>query len=206
MTVAVHLGGSVGFYSGNVQELLDDVLVSQWLHRVALFCTFCGLFSVCWRVSGVCSVSGLGQVLDAGCQTHQLSAASAQVYERDSMTVAVRLGGNVCFYSGTASMSVSWLKTLLSCMFSFLSWLSCSDLKALKPNIFVSVPRLWNRIYYRVMVKSILLTCRPLCSFAFCCDYLLLLQAPKPNIVVSAPPPLDHLLLCTVSLPAWLIR
>lgn len=24
----VHLGGSVGFYSGNVQELLDDVLVS----------------------------------------------------------------------------------------------------------------------------------------------------------------------------------
>ncbi len=27
MTVAVHLGGSVGFYSGNVQELLDDVLV-----------------------------------------------------------------------------------------------------------------------------------------------------------------------------------
>jgi long-subunit acyl-CoA synthetase (AMP-forming) len=28
MTVAVHLGGSVGFYSGNVQELLDDVLVS----------------------------------------------------------------------------------------------------------------------------------------------------------------------------------
>lgn len=29
MTVAVHLGGSVGFYSGNVQELLDDVLVSN---------------------------------------------------------------------------------------------------------------------------------------------------------------------------------
>lgn len=29
MTVAVHLGGSVGFYSGNVQELLDDVLVSS---------------------------------------------------------------------------------------------------------------------------------------------------------------------------------
>jgi long-chain acyl-CoA synthetase len=28
MTVSVHLGGSVGFYSGNVQELLDDVLVS----------------------------------------------------------------------------------------------------------------------------------------------------------------------------------
>jgi len=27
MTTAVHLGGSVGFYSGNVQELLDDVLV-----------------------------------------------------------------------------------------------------------------------------------------------------------------------------------
>jgi hypothetical protein len=27
MTVSVHLGGSVGFYSGNVQELLDDVLV-----------------------------------------------------------------------------------------------------------------------------------------------------------------------------------
>lgn len=29
MTVAVHLGGSVGFYSGNVTELLDDVLVRQ---------------------------------------------------------------------------------------------------------------------------------------------------------------------------------
>jgi long-subunit acyl-CoA synthetase (AMP-forming) len=29
MTVATHLGGSVGFYSGNVQELLDDVLVSH---------------------------------------------------------------------------------------------------------------------------------------------------------------------------------
>jgi hypothetical protein len=28
MTVATHLGGSVGFYSGNVAELLDDVLVS----------------------------------------------------------------------------------------------------------------------------------------------------------------------------------
>lgn len=28
MTCTVHLGGSVGFYSGNVQELLDDVLVS----------------------------------------------------------------------------------------------------------------------------------------------------------------------------------
>jgi len=36
MTVAVHLGGSVGFYSGNVQELLDDVLVR---HRaVGLWC------------------------------------------------------------------------------------------------------------------------------------------------------------------------
>jgi hypothetical protein len=29
MTTSVHLGGSVGFYSGNVQELLDDVLVSH---------------------------------------------------------------------------------------------------------------------------------------------------------------------------------
>ena len=28
VTVTVHLGGSIGFYSGNVQELLDDVLVS----------------------------------------------------------------------------------------------------------------------------------------------------------------------------------
>jgi long-chain acyl-CoA synthetase len=28
MTTVVHVGGSVGFYSGNVQELLDDVLVS----------------------------------------------------------------------------------------------------------------------------------------------------------------------------------
>jgi acyl-CoA synthetase (AMP-forming)/AMP-acid ligase II len=27
VTVTVHLGGSIGFYSGNVQELLDDVLV-----------------------------------------------------------------------------------------------------------------------------------------------------------------------------------
>jgi hypothetical protein len=27
LTGAIHLGGSVGFYSGNVQELLDDVLV-----------------------------------------------------------------------------------------------------------------------------------------------------------------------------------
>ncbi len=29
LQVSVHLGGAVGFYSGNVQELLDDVLVSN---------------------------------------------------------------------------------------------------------------------------------------------------------------------------------
>ena len=27
LTMTLHLGGSVGFYSGNVQELLDDVMV-----------------------------------------------------------------------------------------------------------------------------------------------------------------------------------
>nr|QIQ49563.1 long-chain acyl-CoA synthetase 5 [Chromochloris zofingiensis] len=56
----------------------------------------------------------------------------AHIYERNNMTVAVHLGGSVGFYSGN-------VQELLD------------DIVALKPQIFVSVPRLWNRIYDRVM-------------------------------------------------------
>eukprot|EP00878_Enallax_costatus_P000737 GHUV01000851.1.p1 GENE.GHUV01000851.1~~GHUV01000851.1.p1 ORF type:complete len:760 (+),score=146.74 GHUV01000851.1:92-2281(+) len=56
----------------------------------------------------------------------------AHIYERNNMTVAIHLGGSVGFYSGN-------VQELLD------------DVLALKPNIFVSVPRLWNRIYDRVM-------------------------------------------------------
>lgn len=54
MTVAVHLGGSVGFYSGNVQELLDDVLVSRWAAGLR-----------CWATQH-CSVFGTIIFLDSG--------------------------------------------------------------------------------------------------------------------------------------------
>lgn len=48
MTVAVHLGGSVGFYSGNVQELLDDVLVSVCCCAArGLFCQVCAHSTGC---------------------------------------------------------------------------------------------------------------------------------------------------------------
>eukprot|EP00775_Hariotina_reticulata_P005555 gene5555-5792_t len=56
----------------------------------------------------------------------------AHIYERNNMTTAVHLGGSVGFYSGN-------VQELLD------------DVLALKPNVFVSVPRLWNRIYDRVM-------------------------------------------------------
>jgi long-chain acyl-CoA synthetase len=56
----------------------------------------------------------------------------AHIYERNNMTTVVHVGGSVGFYSGN-------VQELLD------------DVLALKPHIFVSVPRLWNRIYDRVM-------------------------------------------------------
>ncbi|KAF6256258.1 hypothetical protein COO60DRAFT_1530236 [Scenedesmus sp. NREL 46B-D3] len=56
----------------------------------------------------------------------------AHIYERNNMTVSVHLGGSVGFYSGN-------VQELLD------------DVLALQPHVFVSVPRLWNRIYDRVM-------------------------------------------------------
>lgn len=56
----------------------------------------------------------------------------AHIYERNNMTMVLHLGGSVGFYSGN-------VQELLD------------DVLALRPHIFVSVPRLWNRIYDRVM-------------------------------------------------------
>ncbi|WIA09659.1 hypothetical protein OEZ85_009046 [Tetradesmus obliquus] len=56
----------------------------------------------------------------------------AHIYERNNMTVAVHLGGSVGFYSGNVTELLD-------------------DVLALQPQLFVSVPRLWNRIYDRVM-------------------------------------------------------
>jgi len=58
----------------------------------------------------------------------------AHIYERNNVTVTVHLGGSIGFYSGN-------VQELLD------------DVLALRPNIFVSVPRLWNRIYDRVMAQ-----------------------------------------------------
>lgn len=56
----------------------------------------------------------------------------AHIYERVNIVLATRLGGAVGFYSGN-------VQELLD------------DIQVLKPHVFVSVPRLWNRIYDRVM-------------------------------------------------------
>mmetsp|Transcript_35882 Transcript_35882/g.79890 ORF Transcript_35882/g.79890 Transcript_35882/m.79890 type:complete len:699 (+) Transcript_35882:158-2254(+) len=56
----------------------------------------------------------------------------AHIYERVNLVVATHLGSAVGFYSGN-------VQELLD------------DVLALKPQVFVSVPRLWNRIYDRVM-------------------------------------------------------
>ncbi|KAI8468294.1 MAG: hypothetical protein J3K34DRAFT_427744 [Monoraphidium minutum] len=56
----------------------------------------------------------------------------AHIYERNNMTMTIHLGGSIGFYSGN-------VQELLD------------DVMALRPHIFVSVPRLWNRIYDRVM-------------------------------------------------------
>lgn len=56
----------------------------------------------------------------------------AHIYERVNLVLATRLGGAVGFYSGN-------VQELLD------------DVQALRPHVFVSVPRLWNRIYDRVM-------------------------------------------------------
>ncbi|GBF98979.1 hypothetical protein Rsub_11565 [Raphidocelis subcapitata] len=55
----------------------------------------------------------------------------AHIYERNNLTVSVHLGGSFGFYSGN----------VLELM---------DDVQALRPHVFVSVPRLWNRIYDRV--------------------------------------------------------
>ncbi|KIZ03320.1 hypothetical protein MNEG_4636 [Monoraphidium neglectum] len=56
----------------------------------------------------------------------------AHIYERNNMTMTIHMGGSIGFYSGN-------VQELLD------------DVMVLKPHIFVSVPRLWNRIYDRVM-------------------------------------------------------
>lgn len=58
----------------------------------------------------------------------------AHIYERVNMVTATHLGSAVGFYSGN-------VQELLD------------DILALKPHVFVSVPRLWNRIYDRVRSK-----------------------------------------------------
>lgn len=56
----------------------------------------------------------------------------AHIYERVNLVTAIHLGGAFGFYSGN-------VQELLD------------DVQALRPQVFVSVPRLWNRIYDRVM-------------------------------------------------------
>lgn len=61
----------------------------------------------------------------------------AHIYERVNLITATHLGSSVGFYSGN-------VQELLD------------DILALKPHVFVSVPRLWNRIYDRVRAAGVL--------------------------------------------------
>jgi long-chain acyl-CoA synthetase len=56
----------------------------------------------------------------------------AHIYERCNLVMCVHLGASVGFYSGDVTQLLD-------------------DVQVLKPTLFASVPRLWNRIYDRVM-------------------------------------------------------
>jgi long-chain acyl-CoA synthetase len=56
----------------------------------------------------------------------------AHIYERCNLVMCVHLGASVGFYSGDVAQLLD-------------------DVQALKPTLFASVPRLWNRIHDRVM-------------------------------------------------------
>eukprot|EP00197_Chlamydomonas_leiostraca_P002909 CAMPEP_0202857292 /NCGR_PEP_ID=MMETSP1391-20130828/295_1 /ASSEMBLY_ACC=CAM_ASM_000867 /TAXON_ID=1034604 /ORGANISM="Chlamydomonas leiostraca, Strain SAG 11-49" /LENGTH=690 /DNA_ID=CAMNT_0049536077 /DNA_START=146 /DNA_END=2218 /DNA_ORIENTATION=- len=80
--------------------------------------------------AGTCSVLDRW---DAG-DRHICYLPLAHIYERVNLVACVHLGSSVGFYSGNV------LELL-------------DDVMALKPHVFVSVPRLWNRIYDRVMAQ-----------------------------------------------------
>ncbi|KAL6757995.1 hypothetical protein V8C86DRAFT_1809130 [Haematococcus lacustris] len=84
----------------------------------------------------VASAAGTCSVLTAwgAGDRHICYLPLAHIYERINLVTCVHLGSSVGFYSGNV------LELL-------------DDVQALKPNVFVSVPRLWNRIYDRVMAQ-----------------------------------------------------
>ena len=106
----MHLGGSIGFYSGNVQELLDDVVVGNRA-------TSQPAGGRAGRQAGVGTAAG-------GC-TPALLAALLPISLRPPPPTHTHTHAQTHTHATPPPQS-------------------------LRPNVFVGVPRIWNRIYDKV--------------------------------------------------------
>ena len=75
----------------------------------------------------------------------------AHIYERVNTISCTHAGAAIGFYSGDVARLLE-------------------DIGALRPTIFASVPRLWNRIYDKVGITGSSCGCRPLCHCVVLCS------------------------------------